>query len=203
MKKKIINTYQVSFAKSLDISKDFKQRNSQVFNKIINSYKFYIPIKAVFESEDALLEILNPFNLDSQAITEELGIILEDFKFLNLKVLVKIYVYQDGTWEVIPTKPSITNLLKYFFNFNSGAVNPKYKHTAKILFTKLRKTVEKEEFFLESGDFKNFTYPDLLSLVKLRISFFPELARLPFSSLINVVIGSIKSMSRLKKGEIV
>ena len=199
MKKKLVNTYQVSFAKSLDISKDFKQRNPKIFNKIINSYKFYIPIKTVFDNEDAFIEILNPLNLDNQAIVAELTASLADFKFLDLKILVKINIYLDSTWEVLPTMPSISNLLKYFLNFNSGTINPKYKHTAKILSSKIRKKIEKEEFFLESGDFAGFTYPDLISLVKLKVSFSPNLIKLPFFSLINITIGSIKSMSNLKK----
>lgn len=199
MKKKAINTYQVSFAKSLDISKDFKQRNSQIFNKIIHSYKLYISIKTLFDNEDAFIEILNPLNLDNQAILAELVAKLEDFKFLNLKILIRIFIYLDGTWEVIPTLPSNTNLLKYFLNFNSGAINPKYKHAAKILLTKVRKKTEKEEFFLESGDFRGFTYSDLVSLAKLKVSFSPELAKLSFFNVINTLIGSIKSMSDLKK----
>ena len=66
MAKKFVQTYQVSFAKSLDISKDYKRKLKR--EPLMVSKRFILEIvpKDLFLVEDYLVPQLIPYNLESE-----------------------------------------------------------------------------------------------------------------------------------------
>lgn len=70
MAKKFVQTYQVSFAKSLDISKDYKKKEKNTFPKIKSSFELEISAKDLFSVENYLVPLLLPHNLDSEVYEE-------------------------------------------------------------------------------------------------------------------------------------
>ena len=70
MAKKFVQTYQVSFAKSLDISKDYKKKEKNTFPKIKSSFDLEIGGKDLFSVEDYLVPVLLPHNLDAEVYEE-------------------------------------------------------------------------------------------------------------------------------------
>ena len=66
MAKKFVQTYQVSFAKSLDISKDYRKKEKNTFLRIISSFELEIKPKDLFSVENYLVPLLLPHNLDSE-----------------------------------------------------------------------------------------------------------------------------------------
>ena len=71
MGKKFVQTYQVSFAKSLDISKDYKRKNLPNFPKISLRFELEIEPKGLFNQENYLLPKLLPYNLDSEVYEDD------------------------------------------------------------------------------------------------------------------------------------
>lgn len=70
MAKKFVQTYQVSFAKSLDISKDYKKKEKNTFPRIKSSFEVEIKPKDLFLVENYLVPVLLPHNLDSEVYEE-------------------------------------------------------------------------------------------------------------------------------------
>lgn len=70
MAKKFVQTYQVSFAKSLDISKDYKKKEKNTFPKIKSSFELEISAKDLFSVENYLVPLLLPHNLDAEVYEE-------------------------------------------------------------------------------------------------------------------------------------
>lgn len=70
MAKKFVQTYQVSFAKSLDISKDYKKKEKNTFPRIKSSFELEIKAKDLFSVEDYLVPVLLPHNLDAEVYEE-------------------------------------------------------------------------------------------------------------------------------------
>ena len=194
MGKKIVNTYQVSFAKSLDISKDYKKKKNKIYNKIEKKYNFISSIQKLFDNEDLLEQQLNNFGLNGQLLAPNLLVKLEKFKFLDLKINFKILIYRDGGVEINPLLPSTTDLLKYFNSFDWGANNPSYGHNLKKLVVKNRRFTEKIKYFAEKNDFKDIKYESIVSISKLKVLFFPVLGYIKFSNLFNQILGSVLSL---------
>lgn len=70
MGKRFVQTYQVSFAKSLDISKDYKKTEKNTFPRIKSSFELEIKPKDLFSIEDYLVPVLLPHNLDPEVYIE-------------------------------------------------------------------------------------------------------------------------------------
>lgn len=70
MAKRFVQTYQVSFAKSLDISKDYRKEEKNTFPRIKSSFELEIKPKDLFSVEDYLVPVLLPHNLDAEIYEE-------------------------------------------------------------------------------------------------------------------------------------
>ena len=113
MAKKFVQTYQVSFAKSLDISKDYKKKKRQTFLRITSIFELEIKPKDLFSVEDYLVPILLPHNLDAEVYSEafkEAFILLESstdtFK-------AKLTFWSDGYFTIKIKYPEKFRLTKY------------------------------------------------------------------------------------------
>lgn len=193
MAKKVVNTYQVSFVKSLDISRDFKKKKS-MHNRVEKRIVLYLPLKNLLKNEELLQEQALKHDLNFEAILYDLEDKIERFNFLDLKIPFEILLYKTGVLEINPKLPTTTSLLKYVLKFNFGANNPGYISNLKKLVLKKRKIIESHDFFAGTDDFLGFSHDDLITLVKLQICFNPAIGLNNFASTYNTVIGSLKSM---------
>lgn len=138
MSKKIVNTYQVSFAKSLDISKDYKSFDYDKFKKPIKTFSFKFSAEEFFLNEDFFQNRLEGFELDSEVIYSELSLKLEKFKKLKQKLYLKITFFNDKSIQVFLKEPKLTI---NFFNWKSHLASIKFKNWIKLkLLTTLEKT---------------------------------------------------------------
>ena len=192
MAKKVVNTYQVSFVKSLDISKDFKKKGA-VHNRIEKKILLNLPVKKLLENERLLQEKSLQHNLNVEAVIYDLEEKLEQFKFLNLQIPFEILLYKTGVLEINPKLPTTTSLLKYLIKFDFGANNPGYISNWKKFVFKKKKLKEHYEVRVGSDDFLRFSYDNLITLVKLKICFNPRTHQNNFIQIWNTVIGSLKS----------
>ena len=193
MAKIVVNTYQVSFVKSLDISKDFKKKET-VHNRIEKRVLLNLPLKKLLENERLLQEKSLQHNLNVEAVIHDLGEKLEQFKFLNLQIPFEILLYRTGVLEINPKLPTTTSLLKYLVKFDFGANNPGYTSNWKKFVLKKKNSKEDYKVLVGSDDFLRFNYDSLITLAKLKICFNPSIGHNNFIQICNGVIGSLKSM---------
>ena len=113
MAKKFVQTYQVSFVKSLDISKDYKKKEKKTFLQVTSSFELEIKPKDLFSVEDYLVPVLLPHNLEAEAYEEafkEAFIFLESFEDI---FKVKLTFWNDGYFTIKIKYPEKLRLTKY------------------------------------------------------------------------------------------
>lgn len=100
MKKKMpIYNYQVSFAKSLDISKDYKVK-LKCHKKKETSIKLKLSLERLFNDEEYLIPVLLPFDLEHSAILPVLTRRLAHLEGIFFEIGVLIEKYSNGDLEI-------------------------------------------------------------------------------------------------------
>ena len=184
MAKKIINTYQVSFAKSLDISKDYKSSFKPKAKQLKSLSKLKINISEFFEDEELLSSLLAPLNLNAQVIVSEVYLKLDDYKHLKVDVNIIIKNYTDGSTEILTVMPPLSDLIRYYFNFDVG------RRAYPSFFKKTRNKLS-----VKSYEKNNLDYNVIITCVKLKLLLDQSGVKNSFLGNMNSVMGSLSSFN--------
>lgn len=126
MAKKFVQTYQVSFAKSLDISKDYKKKK-KLFPELISSFLLEIKPKELFSSEDYLIPLLLPYNLDPEVYEKTFKETFEILKDSERVFKTKFNFWTDGYFALQVEYPSDYRLTKLLRPLRSSKTSRKKK----------------------------------------------------------------------------
>lgn len=110
-----IYNYQVSFAKSLDISKDYKKKALN-FKKKESTIKIKINVEKFFRNEDYLTSLLLPFDLESSLVSPFLRIFFSNLEETNINVFIIFVKYTNNSFDFYIKGPSFKMLFKYYLN---------------------------------------------------------------------------------------
>ena len=107
MAKKFVQTYQVSFAKSLDISKDYKKKHQPVFPKVSLKFELEIEPKSLFNQENYLLPKLLPYNLDAETYEDDFKTSFEYLKSSTRSFKTEVIFWSDNYYRIIIKFPKV------------------------------------------------------------------------------------------------
>ena len=131
MAKKFVQTYQVSFAKSLDISKDYKKKEKNTFSKIKSSFELEITPKDLFLVENYLVPVLLPHNLDSEIYEELFKETFNLLKDYEKEVKAKLTFWNDGHFTIQIKYPEEFRMIKGIKSLPGKKTSRKIKYLLK------------------------------------------------------------------------